>query len=35
MQLEEPTKSMLDFEMAAELGPSNADVFHHRGQVIR
>ncbi|CAB3368615.1 Hypothetical predicted protein [Cloeon dipterum] len=33
MQMEDPSKSMLDFEMAAELGPMNADVFHHRGQV--
>ncbi|XP_059471793.1 mitochondrial import receptor subunit TOM70 [Neocloeon triangulifer] len=33
MQLEDPNKSMLDFERAAELGPMNADVFHHRGQV--
>ncbi|XP_032787115.2 mitochondrial import receptor subunit TOM70 [Daphnia magna] len=33
MQLGSPEESLHDLLMAAELGPENADVFHHRGQV--
>ncbi len=33
MQLGAPEESLHDLLMAAELGPDNADVFHHRGQV--
>ena len=34
MQLGAPEESLHDLLMAAELGPDNADVFHHRGQVL-
>ena len=34
MQLGSPEESLHDLLMAAELGPENADVFHHRGQVF-
>lgn len=34
MQLGSPEESLHDLLMAAELGPDNADVFHHRGQVL-
>ena len=33
MQLGAPEESLYDLAIAAELGPDNADVFHHRGQV--
>jgi hypothetical protein len=33
MQLEQPSKSLEDFDRAAELDKDNADVYHHRGQV--
>lgn len=33
MQLGAPEESLHDLAMAAELGPENADVYHHRGQV--
>ena len=34
MQLGAPEESLHDLQMAAELGPENSDVFHHRGQVF-
>ena len=34
MQLGAAEASLHDLAMAAELGPDNADVFHHRGQVV-
>ena len=33
MQLGAADEALHDLMMAAELGPENADVFHHRGQV--
>ncbi|XP_047002267.1 mitochondrial import receptor subunit TOM70 [Schistocerca americana] len=33
MQLEQPVKSLEDFNLAAQLDPNNSDVYHHRGQV--
>jgi len=33
MQQGAPEESLHDLQMAAELGPDNSDVFHHRGQV--
>lgn len=34
MQQQQPQLSTQDFNMAAEIDPRNADVYHHRGQVI-
>lgn len=34
MQQQQPQLSTQDFNMAAEMDPRNADVFHHRGQVF-
>ena len=34
MQQGAPEESLHDLQMAAELGPDNSDVFHHRGQVL-
>lgn len=33
MQLEQSSKSLEDFDRAADLDKDNADVYHHRGQV--
>ncbi len=33
MQQQQPQLSTQDFNMAAEIDPGNADVYHHRGQV--
>ena len=33
MQLGAADEALHDLMMAAELGPENADVYHHRGQV--
>ena len=33
MQLEQPSKSLDDFNLAAALDENNSDVYHHRGQV--
>ncbi|XP_051569157.1 mitochondrial import receptor subunit TOM70-like [Myxocyprinus asiaticus] len=33
MQQQQPQLSTLDFNMAAEIDPRNADVYHHRGQL--
>lgn len=33
MQLEEPEKTFPDFELAVQIEPNCADIYHHRGQV--
>lgn len=33
MQQQQPLLSTQDFNMAADIDPQNADVYHHRGQV--
>lgn len=33
MQQQQPMLSTQDFNMAADIDPQNADVYHHRGQV--
>lgn len=33
MQQQQPLFSTQDFNMAADIDPQNADVYHHRGQV--
>lgn len=33
MQQQQPVLSTQDFNMAADIDPQNADVYHHRGQV--
>ena len=33
VQMDDPNRSFEDFERAANLDPSNSDVYHHRGQV--
>lgn len=33
MQQQQPALSTQDFNMAADIDPQNADVYHHRGQV--
>ena len=34
MQQQQPLLSTQDFNMAADIDPQNADVYHHRGQVL-
>lgn len=34
MQTENPEKSFDDFEKAVEIDPTNADIYHHRGQLF-
>lgn len=34
MQQQQPLLSTQDFNTAAEIDPRNADVYHHRGQVL-
>ena len=31
----DPQLSFADFELAVQLDPDNADIYHHRGQVKR
>lgn len=33
MQLGNKDEAMADFQLAVDLDNSNADIFHHRGQV--